>query len=323
MTPMFRLIADGEDVTARINDRLLALTVTDEDGTTADRLEIDLDDRDNRLEMPDFDAELELELGTTALVPMGRYRVVGVTGTGGPDTLTIAAAAVDLKAEVRAPRSQGWIDRDLSQIVDEIAGRAGLTPVVGESLRAVRWPFLAQTAESDLHFLTRIGRDLDATVKAAGGHLIVQRRGEGVNARGERLDPVPVPLTRCRPGWRWSIKPREAVGRVEAEWRDPATGAARTAHAGDGQPVRRLRSGYADAAEAQRACDAALARGQRNTAEIEIEIAGFEPALFAGGIVELGDLRPPLAGEWHLERVTHRLGRGLATSFRALRALEV
>ncbi|MCA0207212.1 MAG: hypothetical protein LCH92_22945 [Proteobacteria bacterium] len=38
MKPRFRLTANGADVTARFGDRLLSLTVTDQDGDKADRL---------------------------------------------------------------------------------------------------------------------------------------------------------------------------------------------------------------------------------------------------------------------------------------------
>ncbi len=58
-TPAFRITAAGEDVSGRIGDRLLSLSVTDEDGEKADRLEIEIDDRDGRVALPDMEAELQ------------------------------------------------------------------------------------------------------------------------------------------------------------------------------------------------------------------------------------------------------------------------
>ncbi len=58
MIPAFRLTVDGEDATGAVADRLLSLVLTDEDGTKADRLEIELDDRDGRLAFPDTEARL-------------------------------------------------------------------------------------------------------------------------------------------------------------------------------------------------------------------------------------------------------------------------
>jgi phage protein D len=49
MTPAFRIIVGGQDASGAVGDRLLALTVTDNDGGTADQVVIDLDDRDGRI----------------------------------------------------------------------------------------------------------------------------------------------------------------------------------------------------------------------------------------------------------------------------------
>lgn len=192
MRPAFRIVVDGEDRTAVIADRLLSLMVADEDGSKADRVEIELDNRDGRIAFPELEARLEVSLGFAGapLALMGVYAVDGVSGRGPLRTLGITATAADLKGDIRAPRTRSWEDRTLPDIVSTIAGEAGLKPVTGESLRDIGWPFLAQTAESNLHFLTRIAGELDATCKPAGGALIVQRRGEGKTAAGD-ADPAP------------------------------------------------------------------------------------------------------------------------------------
>ena len=54
MTPDFRITVGGEDATGPIRDRLLSLTITDEDGEKADRIEIEIDDRDGAVEFPEM-----------------------------------------------------------------------------------------------------------------------------------------------------------------------------------------------------------------------------------------------------------------------------
>jgi phage protein D len=61
----------------------------------------------------------------------------------------------------------------------KIAGEHGLAKQIRDSLKSVHYTFLAQTTESDLNFLTRITRDLDATYKPAGGALVFVKTGEG------------------------------------------------------------------------------------------------------------------------------------------------
>lgn len=319
MIPAFRIEADGEDATGPISDRLISLTVTDEDGQIADRLEITLDDRDGRIAFPQIEAVLELWLGFKgrALSYIGRYQIDGVAGEGGPDTMIIRAAAIDLKSPIRAPRTRAWEDKSLSEIVETIAGEADLEPVVSDSIAATRWPYLAQTAESDLNFLTRIAAQLDATAKAAAGRLLVAKRGEDRTPAGDPVEAVSIARDRLRPGWRWELGKREDYGSVEAEWSDTAGGQLRKVVRGDEDPRRKLRHVYSTEDEATRAAEAELSMAGRAPLRIDATLAGFEPALFAGGKLDLRGLRAPLAGEWHIDQVTHQLSDGLTTSLRA------
>ena len=86
MTPAFRIVVDGADRTGMLADRLLSILVTDEDGSKADRVEIELDDRDGRLAFPPLEARLEVSLGFAGqpLALMGVYAVDGVSGPGRP-----------------------------------------------------------------------------------------------------------------------------------------------------------------------------------------------------------------------------------------------
>jgi uncharacterized protein len=214
MTPAFQIIANGADATASLSDRLLSITVTDEDGEKADRVEIEVDDRGGAVAFPELDTTLLVYLGfaETGLQMVGQFAVDGVSGAGGGSgqTMSITATAADLKSDIRAPRTRQWENKSLSDIVATIAGEAGLRAVVGESVASKVWAYLAQTAESNLHFLTRIAATLDATAKPAGGALIVQRRGEGKSAAGDVLTP-PVLGPRDLIDWRWRLEGREVV----------------------------------------------------------------------------------------------------------------
>lgn len=264
MTPAFRIVVDGADRTGVLADRLVSLTITDEDGTKADRVEIELDNRDGRVAFPRIEARMQVWLGWRGLplALMGVYAVDGVSGRGPLRSLQVTATAADLKGEIRAPRTRAWTDRTLAQIVATIAGEAGLKPVVSDSLRALRWPWLAQTAESNLHFLTRIAAELDATCKPAGGALLIQRRGEGKTAAGDALVPPSLSPRRLS-DWSWSYQGRTVYRAAEAEWTDLATGVTHKVKAGDGTPLKKIRHPFATEAEATRAASAALSGAER------------------------------------------------------------
>lgn len=317
MTPDFRIIANGQDATTKLADRLLSLKITEADGENADTLTIVLDDRDGRIDAPPIKSRLQVWLGhkRAALFDMGLFEVEGISGDGPPDRMTINATAVDLRDVSRAPRTKAHEARSLQDIASEIAGRAGLELVLGESLRGVTFPYLAQTSESDLHFLTRIARDLDATAKASGGKLVVVRRSDSQTAGGDAKTPVRLDradLTR----WSYEISAREKDQAVEAEAQLPATAEKKLIRVGDGT-ARRLRHVYPSEAQARDAAKAALARAKRAEVKIGATCVRFMPALYAGGLARFTGLRPEFSGVWHLTQVTHDLGAGLTTSIKA------
>ena len=322
MTPAFRIVVDGDDRTAVIADRLISILVMDEDGTKADRVEIELDNRDGKIAFPAAEARLEVSLGFKGqpLALMGIYKMDGASGSGPLLTFRITATAADMKGNIRAPRTRSWQKKTLRDIVSTIAGEAGLTPVVGDSVAGTFWPYLAQTAESNLHFLTRIATDLDATCKPAGGTLLVQRRGEGKTAAGDVIE-APAILRHRLSDWSWSWEGRTVYRSAEAEWTEIGTGVTHKVKIGSGTPLKKIRHPYASEAEATRAAEAALSGAARAAMEISCTLAGFEPGLLGGASVALTGLHPvELTGEWHLKSVSHRLdGSGLVTEFQGAR----
>ena len=322
MTPAFRIVADDQDVTAVIADRLIALTVTDEDGRSADTLTLEIDDRDGAVEMPQTDMPLDLWLGYAgaALVPIGRFVVDRVRGHGMPQQLIVDATAANMTGPLRRPKTRGWTDKTLAEIVGTIAAEAGLEAVVSDALAQIRWPFVAQTAESDLHLLTRLARPLDATAKPTGGRLAVVARDTGRNVAGEALVPVAIDRSQMS-GFAWHRGARAIYASVTAAWSDTDGGTAVTVTAGSGDPVRRLRHTYPTAAEAERACMAELAMAGRARLTLTADLFRFNGDLFAGGTLRTSGLRPEIDGDWLIRSVTHRLDKGLTTSFSAERAL--
>lgn len=318
MKPAFKITADGADVTATIADRLVSLRFTDEDGTKSDRLDLTVDDRDGLVAFPDMDAKLDVWLGfaQTGLSFMGSYSVDQVGGQGPLQLIEIGCKPVDMKSDVRAPKTRAWENVTLSAIVQKIAGEAGLKPVVSASIASAYWAYLAQTTESNLHFLTRIAATLDATAKPAGASLVVQKRGEGKTAAGDALSP-PVIDRRDMTDWRWQLDGREIYRKVEAEWCEPGAAKRHLISKGSGTPCKRLKHPFASEAEATRACEAALSKSGRSGMKISVSLAGFRPGIMAGTKVTLSGLRPELNGEWHVTNACHALQTALLTSFEA------
>ncbi|MFM9587188.1 hypothetical protein, partial [Streptomyces caniscabiei] len=63
MRPQFRVFADDRDITSRIAERLIEMTITDEAGFQSDALTISVDDADGVLAVPRKGARLAVHLG--------------------------------------------------------------------------------------------------------------------------------------------------------------------------------------------------------------------------------------------------------------------
>ena len=315
----FRILADGIDVTSAFQDRLISMTITDEAGSKSDMAQIRVDNREFKVALPATGAALEIAMGFTGnLVSMGRFVVDELSGDFDPATLTIDAKAADMLGGIRARKTRDWPKPSVGDIVNKIAADHDLTPVISDSLKSKSFEYLAQTSESDLNFLTRVARDLDAVAKPAGGALVFVKRGEAKAGDGSDLPVFSFHLSDINRGT-FHIKGRGRYGSVIAEWAELGSATVQKVQVGGKQPQLELRHRQNSAEEAQRAAQSALDRAMRASGTIDITLGGFRGDLMAEAKIDLRGVNPELEGEWLVTRVTHRLANTLITSFEAER----
>src|SRR5690606_26421957 len=123
----------------------------------------------------------------------------------------------------RTRTERSFHDTTIGAVVREIAMANELEPVVGETLEAESIAHIDQTNESDLNFLTRIGRRYDAVATVKEGRLLFMRTQGGQTAHGTEL---PTHDVYRRDGDRhdYSHSTRDAYTGVQAAWQDPAGG---------------------------------------------------------------------------------------------------
>lgn len=317
MTPLVQIVADGENVTARVQDRLLDLRLVDEAGVKADTLSMLIDDRDGALAVPPSQSVVTVSLGIAGprpvpLTRMGTYLIDAVELTGPVRRMRLSGTAAAMAGEIRAPRTRAWEDVTLGEMVQTIAAEANLVPAVAPELRDIAIDYVAQTAESDLHLLTRLARQNGAVVKPVDGHLSMTRRGSGTNATGAVLPVVPL-LPADLQSWTWRSAERGRYASAEASWTDLATGTTHKVVVGDGKPRRVLRHPRHNEAEARRAAQAVLDGTAQGAETARVTCAGFRPDAFAGATVKVADIRPEWAGAWSVKTATHSLSNTLFT----------
>ncbi|WP_407596998.1 phage late control D family protein [Pseudomonas aeruginosa] len=278
MKPTFRIVADGSDITALINDRLLLLRTLDKPGMESDEFELRIDDRDGAVTLPKRGAGIEIYLGygSNALARLGRYTVDDIEASGPPDTLVIRGKASDMRGTGKTTRSGSWENVPLSRIVRDIAARNGWAP---ECSVATVVPRVDQLNESDFNFITRLAKDHDCTAKVAESKLLVLPRQSGQTASGKSLAAVIIRRSDVS-RWQFRFTDRTTQKAVKAKYQDKKTGELvnltldnDNAPAGL-PPVHTDRHIHPNKSAAEQAAKARLAAFNRSTAEVRLEMVG-------------------------------------------------
>lgn len=342
--PAYRLTHDGQDLTARFQGRLISLTLVDNRGFEADQLDIELDDADGMLALPEKGVRLQLALGweDTGLVDKGSYKVDEIEHSGPPDRLTIRARSADLASDMTTRKERSFRNQTIGDLVRAIAGKNDLVAVIAAKLADVVIEHLDQTGESDANLLTRLAKDHDAIATVKQGKLLFIQAGAALSASGVPLPTVTI--TRASGDTHnFLVANRENYNGVKAYYQDtrrvmkgevvidasnatvekekPATPkkeAQRPAATMSPNPdnLKVLRHTYATKSNAERAARAEWARIQRGVATLGITLARGRPDLFPELPAVVRGWKPQIdnAG-WTLAKVTHNLcDRGYTTN---------
>ena len=323
MQPVFRISAEGRDITARIADRLLSLQVILTADQSSDSLQLVLDNRDLRLPPLALRTPLKAWLGYgTPDYYMGEYLRSELSYDLVPLRLTVRATAADFSgaAGLKTSRTRSWEDATIGEVVAAIAAEYEYEAVVAPELSDIDIEHEDQTDESDLHFLRRLARRHDAVFKVAAKQLLFSVRGAGRSAGSGRE----LPLVTIRPGdissGNVSHPDRTQYGVVVASYQDVESGQLRHVEAGSmAGSVHRLRYPSATAAEAGQSAQSKLRRLNQAEATLRLGMQG-RPDLYAEQPIETAGWGDGIDGLWTANRVGHnyRPGAGYSTSVDAL-----
>lgn len=317
--PTWRVTLDGKDLTDAIRPRLIELSVSSSREDTADQLDIRLDDSDGGMDLPPRTATLRVWLGwsDTGLVDMGSFVVDEVEHAGAPDTITLRARSANLRSDLRAQREQSYHDTTCGAIVDQLAGRHGLTPRCASALASQAIEHIDQTNESDVNFLNRLGKRFDAVATVKAGALLFAPIGAATTASGKPLPAIT--LTRASGDQhRFLVADRDAFTGVKAKYQDAGSAQTGEVIAGEdkGNGTKVLRHTYASKQSALRGARSELQRLQRAAATFSLALARGRPDIYPEQHVTVRGFKRQIDGtDWIVVKAEHRLGdNGLTTS---------
>lgn len=320
--PDFKLEIGGKDVTATVRDRLLSLSLTDNDGWESDSVQIELDNRDNRIPLPKYEEAVKVWLGhEDKLAAMGSYKVNDSTVSLRPRTLSISCAAADMmKASLKVNKTRGWNEQTLGAIVAAIAKEHGLKFAVSDELTGLQYPQVDQANESDLNLLTRLGKDYEATVKVANGYLLVTVKDDGKSMTGQLLPTVTLNEWDVQPGASIRTVNRQKYAAVACEYREVATGEAKTYQAGGGEPVLTLKGMAPTLEQAKARADLSLKKQSSRLLDLSCTTVHGNPGILYGTVIKLGEgWHPDYDGlEFIAQTANHQYSGSYVTSVTAI-----
>lgn len=330
--PAYRLTMNGAALTS-LDERLMSLTLTDNRGFEADRLELTIDDSDGLVVMPPRGAEIAVAIGwvNQPLVDKGVYTVDEITHQGPPDRLVITARSADFRENFNVKREYSWHNVTVGAVVSAMAGRYNLTPAVSASLKDVEIDHADQTNESDISFLTRMAEMIGAIATIKNGRLLFIVPGMGVSQSGRVLPSIVITRS-SGDGHTFRIADRDAYTGVQAYWLDLNFGKKKPAavkrrkkkkpvnvtpasskkegdyvEGADGN-VFVMRKTFKTERAAKRAAAAKWAQLQRGAAEFSITLARGREDLYPELHANVSGFKPAIdAADWVINRVTHTI----------------
>lgn len=305
MKPAYRIIADGVDITALINDRLLLIRTIDKPGSSSDDFELRIDDRDSAVGLPRRGARVEVYLGYEGekLALIGKYTVDEIEVSGPPDTLVIRSKSSDTRSSAKTTRSGSWEGVSLASIVSDVAARNGWQP---ECTVQTVVPRADQLSESDLSFITRLAKQHDCTAKVADGKLIVMPRQGGVTASGKALSVVVIRRSDVS-RWQFRLGDDNVKKAVKTAYADKKGNLVTVQLDNDDSidglpPIHTDRHIHPNKSAAEAAAKARLAGFNRSTAGVRLEMPG-RTDLFAEREIDAQGFKLGLDGTYLVDSV--------------------
>lgn len=305
--PAFRITVSGSDITQLVADRLISLSVTDEAGVKSDRVEIALDDRDQRLSIPSKKAVISVALGyTDRLVDKGQYVVEEVEIEGPDRRMIIRANAAGATKGAGAAREKSWHDTTIGDIARSIASRRGWTPAISRDLDGVKVAHIDQR-ENDLQFLVRLAMDNGAVAKVAHGRLIIAPHGEGKTVSGKALPAIKLAATETS-DWVYTSADRGDYSGVKASYNDVKAGRrGEVLQGSDDDNTHTLMQTYSTKEAAERAAKSKFKSLRSGRDKFQITNAPGIPEIEAETKIDATGFRKGVDGEWAVVSVVHKI----------------
>lgn len=311
MTPDVLLTTAGSSDATDIRERLVSLSLIDEKGNAADRLELVIDNVDGKYDWPEKDTDIGCSLGyENALEYMGTYKVDDVQITWPVMQIRIMATGSRFRSTMRERRRTAWANTTVAAMIETIARRNGFDPAVSEHLVTLTVPAMQQS-QSDSDFLLTLADRYALTIKPVENRLVAVDAKTSKTASGEALEVIELPLENTM-DVTLSLSGRMQFTGVRAGWYDMETATTVFIVAGDHDgKVYEIPETLPSEDVARQVAASKLDDITRKAVTLSIGAMPGDPRIMSQRTVKLSGGTPDIInGEWLITRAEHTLDSG-------------
>jgi phage protein D len=300
--PSWDIKIDGKAIGDELNRAVQSISFDDEAGIESDAVTIVFAGN-----LPHIDAgrKIALKLGYQGeeLTSAGIFSVESSSWTR--EALTITATSLNFAGALKTKRTQTYEATNVGDIIETITARAEVDNPPLTDCYDLEIGYLAQTDESDMHFLSRIAKDYDCVFSVKSDRIVFLKRGGAGYAETQKLPRYEIDADNIN-SLTLKRKARPKYSSVQAVWRDQQSQETLSVVAGSGEPVFKLTYAFPDAATALAKAEARLRSLRRECVEGSFNCEG---SMFrAGGIINLTNVGEN-NGEYEIKKVSHRVDK--------------
>lgn len=307
--PSFSIKIDDKDLESQFLKKMGSISVVDEIDSISDSVHINFIDNEKNLAIPKSGVKLQLSIGIDEKnVNIGTYVIDEVVLS--PGDMSVSGKGFDTHANIKKIRSRNYPDDDLYNCIKYLAHENGLNGIISEKFRGIKIN-IAHHAESDMHFITRLGKKHDAIFKIQDKNLMFSEKIRNKNSRNENIDTLNLSENEAI-SWNLQLSGRSIYRNVEAQVFNLDTGEKSKVSLGEGAPVLRLPGHYRTSEEALSDCKGFLRGEGYENKNISLELPG-NPEVKAGRQINLKNFRNGIDGVWLIKKVSHEINTHYTT----------
>lgn len=335
-TPLFQVVKDGNDITGRLQDRLIEAKVLHTQGSEFCQLDLVFDDRDFAIQLPQVQDQISFLMGyqETGLSDFGTFEIEEVHLSWPPRSIRVVALGVSLSSGLKIPKIANFLDLTVGDIINQIASQSGITASVDPSIASIKVPSFNQNNQSGFHIIDQLARTYGGSVIYENNRVTVVKRDGSSTVSGLSAGVISLTPEDFGEGEVW-IQSRPAYSGAQAAWfdHDNVQRKYETAQSTSASSFPVIGTDYANPKnfftlpgmfnsqeQAKAAAQAHSAFLGQLRAQANLTLAKGEPTIRAHHHLTISGMRDGINGNYSIQAVTHTLRKntGIVTSIEAM-----